>query len=290
MVLATGFGGYFGSRAAAERSPVGAPESGKRRAGGGRTRRITAAVFIAAGLGSSATALATDPMTVYGTAATGPGCVLVAVGLALLARELLAGANLVLRAIPVGKRSAAGHLARINLRVAPERIRPVVTFLTLFVGVAASTLSMQAIENSANGADDSGGIGQLMASINYLVVGLIAAFMAIALTNNVISSIRRRGKEFAAMSSVGATAPQLRRMLTWEMAVAVLVSVTVGCVGAMLSVIPFAILKKGGAAAAFAPVPYVAVVLVGAVGSLLIARWAARGPTAGAATAAAAIA
>ncbi|MEV4079407.1 hypothetical protein AB0J43_03825 [Nonomuraea fuscirosea] len=55
-------------------------------------------------------------------------------------------------------------MAAINLSAAPERMRPIVTFLTLFISVAAGTLSMQGIENSVGPANST---AQVLASINY---------------------------------------------------------------------------------------------------------------------------
>lgn len=264
--VAAGIGAFLGSRAGARRSPVGL-ETAVRRARATRPRRIVAGALIVGGLGSSATALAMDPSTVYATAATGPGCVLVAVGAALFASELLHAADVVLGRVLQRVGSADARLAATNLRIAPSRIRPAATFLTLLIGVSVGTLSMQAIENSAT--DVSGGIGQLMAAINYLVVVLIAAFMTIALVNNLIASIGQRRGELAVMSSVGATIGQSTRMLLIEVAIAVIVSVLAGSIGAIVAVIPFAILKTGSVAAAFQLVP-VLIAVVAAAGIALL--------------------
>ncbi|WP_154792401.1 FtsX-like permease family protein [Occultella kanbiaonis] len=261
VIVAATVGAFVGSREAAGRSPIGEPTAAKR-SRAARPRRIVAVILTVVGLGSSLTALAMDPASVYATAATGPGCVLVAVGAALLAPELLRLADRTLIVVLRRRGGAETRLAATNLRVAPERIRPAVTFLTLFVGVAAGTLSMQSIENQASRAGD--GIGQLMAAINYLVVLLIAAFMSIALVNNLIASIRQRRSELAVLSSVGATTGQATRMLVTETAVAAIVAVVVGTVGSIAVVVPFAILKTGTAAAAVQVLPLVAVVIAAA--------------------------
>ncbi|WP_280346822.1 FtsX-like permease family protein [Nocardia neocaledoniensis] len=262
LMLAAGIAAaWIGSRAIASRSPVKEPGPTRARARARRTRPIAAAALLLAGLASSFTVLAIDPADILTTALTGPGCVLVAVGLSLLAPELITLAEFVFGKIPALRGGAAGHLAARNLAAAPERVRPAVTFLTLFIGVAAGTLSMQAVENQygAAGAD-----GQLMAAINYLVVALIAAFMAIALSNNLIASISRRRAEFASLHLIGATAGQSRRMLIGEAAAAVTVSAVVGSVGAFVSTVPFAITKTGDPLTALAPVPYALVIVAGA--------------------------
>jgi putative ABC transport system permease protein len=217
--------------------------------------------MIGAGLASSASVLGMDPADILTTAMTGPGCVLVAVGLCVLAPELVAAVNLALRALRPAHRAAASHLAAINLSAAPDRVRPTVTFLTLFVGVAAGTLSMQGIENAAGTAAGSG--GQVLASINYFVVALIAAFMAIALTNNLVASITQRRAEFAVMSLVGSTGQQTHRMLVREIGAATAISAVAGSVGAFLAVLPFAIVKTGDPLQAAAPLPYAITIAIG---------------------------
>ncbi|WP_280307131.1 FtsX-like permease family protein [Nocardia neocaledoniensis] len=259
MLVAGIAAAWIGSRAVASRSPVEEPS--RTRARPRRARPIAAAALLVAGLASSFTVLAIDPADIMTTALIGPGCVLVAVGLSLLATELISLAESVFGKVPALRAGAAGHLAALNLAAAPERVRPAVTFLTLFIGVAAGTLSMQGIENQYGAA---GGDGQLMAAINYLVVALIAAFMAIALSNNLIASITRRHAEFAALRLIGSTAGQSRRMLIGEAAAAVTVSAVVGSLGAFASTVPFAITKTGDPRAALAPLPYVLVIVAGA--------------------------
>ncbi|WP_022885391.1 FtsX-like permease family protein [Glaciibacter superstes] len=258
VIAAATIGAFVGSREAANRSPIGEPTA-KRRSQAARPRRILAGALILIGLASSATALVMEPDSVYATAATGPGCVLVAVGAALLATEMLTLAERTLLVALHRLGGVGARLAATNIRIAPERIRPAVTFLTLFVGVAAGTLSMQSIENQAAGSGD--GIGQLMAAINYLVVLLIAAFMSIALINNLIASIKQRRGELAVMSSIGATTGQSTRMLVCETAMATIVAVVVGLVGSIAAVIPFAILKTGTVADAVQGLPLIAVVI-----------------------------
>ncbi|MCA2208799.1 FtsX-like permease family protein [Nocardia rosealba] len=120
---------------------------------------------------------------------------------------------------------------------------------------------MQSIENRHGAA---GTDGELMATINYLVVFLIAAFMAIALSNNLIASIARRHPEFATMHLIGATASQSQRMLVGEAAAAVIISAVTGAFGAFVTTVPFAVVKTGDLLAAFAPLPYALAVVLGA--------------------------
>ncbi|SKC69027.1 FtsX-like permease family protein [Krasilnikoviella flava] len=276
VLVASVAAAWLGSRTVAARSPVAdAAPALDRRTGrrAGRRRRVAAAVLTAAGLALSAAVLGMDPDDLATTAMTGPGCVLVAAGLSTLAPELLSLANRALRVLPGARRTASSHLAAINLAAAPERVRPTVTFLTLFVGVAAGTLGMQGIENAAG---SSGGTGELVGVINYVVVTLIAVFMAIALTNNLVATIVRRRPEFATMALIGATGAQARRMVVAEITVAALVSAVAGCLGALASTLPFAIVKSGGALAALAPAPYVLAVGVGGAITLAVTLLAGR--------------
>lgn len=264
VVVASLVAAFLGSRAIALRDPVAGeiPASGSpslRRKD--RGRRTAAVATIVVGAASSLTVLALDPEDVLTTALTGPGCVLLAVGSCMLAPELVAVGNRVLAGIHWLGTGGSAHLAATNLAVAPSRIRPVVTFLTLFTGVAAGTLTMQQIENSFGAA---GGAGRMLASINYLVVVLIGVFMAIALVNNLIASVGQRRSEFAAMHLIGATAPQTQSMLLRESAAAMAVSLVAGSAGAVVSTIPFAIVKSGDVLPAFSALPYLVVVLIGA--------------------------
>lgn len=274
VILAGVVAALLGSRTLAARSPVADDIPQGRSRSSHRSelvRRFAAGIAIAAGLGSSLAVLGMDPSDVLTTAMTGPGCVLVAVGLSLLAPELVAVANSVGRRLPWTRSRGSTWLSTTNLAVAPKRARPVVTFLTLFAGVTAGTLSMQGIENSVASPTSE---GTVIASINYLVVILIAAFMAIALTNNLIASIARRRPEFVTMSLIGSTSGQTRATLVQETMLGVVISVVAGCAGAVLSTIPFAIVKTGGPLAAFEPFPYAITALVGAalaIGVTLIA-------------------
>ncbi|NEW48512.1 ABC transporter permease [Nocardia cyriacigeorgica] len=264
---------WIGSRTIASRSPVDDPSPARVRGRTGRARPIAAISVLIAGLASSFTVLAIDPADILTTALTGPGCVLVAVGASLLAPELITMAEFVFGKVPALRAGAAGHLTALNLAAAPERVRPAVTFLTLFIGVAAGTLSMQGIENDY-GAE--GGDGQLLAAINYLVVVLIAAFMAIALSNNLVASIARRHTEFVSMHLIGATATQSRRMLISEATAAVTVSAVAGGLGAFASTAPFASTKTGDPLAALAPLPYAVSIMAGAVITLSVTALAGR--------------
>ncbi|WP_116110655.1 ABC transporter permease [Amycolatopsis ruanii] len=259
VLVASAAAAWIGSRGTAGRSPVGGPPPAVARRSA-RPRRVAAAVLLVAGIGSASAVFGLPADSIATTAMTGPATVFVAIGLSMLAPELVGVGNRVLAVL--SPRGAAGHLAAINLAAAPARVRPAVTFLTLLVGVSAGTLAMQGIENRHSAG---GGTAQVLASINYLVVVLIAVFMAIALTNNLVAALGRRREEFSAMSLIGSTAGQTRGMLLREIGLATVVSVVAAVAGAVVCVIPFAVVKTGSAAAAFDAGPYLLSVVFGVV-------------------------
>ncbi|MGW7537732.1 FtsX-like permease family protein [Amycolatopsis sp. NPDC054798] len=267
VLLAGVLAAWIGSRGPARRSPVEEASSGPRRARSARPRRISAIVLLAAGFGSASAVLALPADSIATTGLTGPAVVLCSIGSAILAPELIAAANRIVGRLSRGAKNAEAHLAGMNLRAAPERVRPIVTFLTLLVGVSAGTLAMQGIENRHS---VPGSTAEVLASINYLVVVLISLFMAIALTNNLVAAIGDRRAEFATLSLIGSTVRQVRGMLLRETAAAALLAIVVAVVGSVLCVLPFSIVKTGGAAAAFSVVPFLASAVFGGGVVLLV--------------------
>ncbi|MCG3753555.1 FtsX-like permease family protein [Amycolatopsis sp. Poz14] len=267
VLLAGVLAAWIGSRGPARRSPVEEASSGPRRARSARPRRISAMVLLAAGFGSASAVLALPADSIATTGLTGPAVVLCSIGFAILAPELIAAANRIVGRLSRGAKNAESHLAGVNLRAAPERARPIVTFLTLLVGVSAGTLAMQGIENQHS---VPGSTAEVLASINYLVVVLISLFMAIALTNNLVAAIGDRRTEFATLSLIGSTVRQVRGMLLRETAAAAVLAIVVAVVGSVLCVLPFSIVKTGGPAAAFSVWPFLASAVFGGGVVLLV--------------------
>ncbi|SDT47685.1 FtsX family ABC transporter permease [Microlunatus soli] len=268
VLIAAVLGGYLGARTFAHRPLVGAVPIDAEPAAAGQVpghrrrnpRRLLALLAVIIGMLSALTTLALRPDQIYSTATTGPGCVLITVGLAVLAPEALALATRLVRLLPPSP-TISGHLARVNLAAAPARFRPLVTFLTLFVGIAVGTLTMQQVE-SRSGA--TGSMGAVMAAINYFVVVLIAAFMAIALVNNLTASIGQRRPEFSVMDLIGSSRSQTRAMVLIESIIAIAVGGLSGLIAGVCAVIPFAILKTGDVASAVSLPVILAVLVTGA--------------------------
>lgn len=263
VVLGAGvLAAWIGSRKPSRRSPVAVAEPPARAR---RGRRVTAIVLLVAGIGSASAVLGLPADSIATTALTGPATVLTAIGLAVLAPELIAVANAVLRVVRPRSRGAGAHLAAVNLAAAPDRVRPVVTFLTLLVGVSAGTLAMQGIENRHVAADST---ARVLASVNYLVVVLIGLFMAIALTNNLVAAIGRRHDEFAVLALIGSTGRQVKGMLLRETAAAAVTAIVAATAGALVCVVPFAVVKTGSPAAALDAGPFLLSAVFGAVVAL----------------------
>ncbi|REJ05708.1 ABC transporter permease [Microbacterium bovistercoris] len=267
VISASVVAGILAGRRPARGSVLGAPGEGREQARRGM-RRVLAALVVFAGAGTAAATLASGPADLLATATTGPACILLAVGACLFAPELILLAGMATRGT-----AASAWLAARNLDAAPERVRPLVTFLTLFVGVAAGTLGMQGIENAAGSAMPD---ADLIATINYLVVGLLAGFMAVALVNNLVAAVLRRRAEFGMMRLIGSTPKQTQRMLLREVAAATVVSVLAGGAAALVSTIPYSVVKTGAPWAALVPVPYLAAAAVGALLALVVAALAGR--------------
>ncbi|TLS47463.1 FtsX-like permease family protein [Streptomyces montanus] len=106
------------------------------------------------------------------------------------------------------------------------------------------------------------------AEVNYLAMGLVLAFTAIAVVNTLAMSVSERVREFAMLRLAGATRRQVLRMLRTEALAVLLLAVTLGSGIALAVLTAFSIGMTGSAAPAIAPLLYVLV--VGAAGLLAL--------------------
>ncbi|WP_310794787.1 FtsX-like permease family protein [Streptomyces sp. TLI_171] len=111
------------------------------------------------------------------------------------------------------------------------------------------------------------------AQIGYVTLGLIIAFVAIAVLNTLAMSIADRRPEFAALALTGATRRQLRRMLGWETAVSVALATGLGLAVAFAVLGTYAEGITRGTAGAAVPAGELAVVLAGAAGLAAVGTW-----------------
>ncbi|MEU0479571.1 FtsX-like permease family protein [Streptosporangium sp. NPDC006013] len=108
------------------------------------------------------------------------------------------------------------------------------------------------------------------AEVNYVAMGLIIAFAAIAVVNTLAMSTSDRSRELALLRLVGTTRRQVLRMLRLETLTAVLIATVFGSAIALATLSAFSLGMTGSAVPSVSPVTYLVVVAV-ATGLALIA-------------------
>lgn len=89
----------------------------------------------------------------------------------------------------------------------------------------------------ASNADDA----RMQAWVNYLMVGMIVAYTAIALVNSLVLSVSSRRREFGLQRLNGATGGQVLRMVTVEALLVTGVGLLLGALAAATSLLPFSV-------------------------------------------------
>lgn len=103
------------------------------------------------------------------------------------------------------------------------------------------------------------------AEVNYLAMGLILAFTAIAVVNTLAMSVSERSREFAMLRLAGASRRQVLRMLRTEALSVLLIGTAIGSGIALAVLTAFSVGMTGSAAPSIAPLVYVSVVAVAAL-------------------------
>ncbi|MFG2606977.1 ABC transporter permease [Streptomyces sp. NPDC048514] len=103
---------------------------------------------------------------------------------------------------------------------------------------------------------------QTNAEVNYLAMGLILAFTAIAVVNTLAMSVAERVREFALLRLAGATRRQVLRMLRTEVLSVLLLATSLGSGIALAVLTAFSLGMTGHAAPVVAPLLYATVVAV----------------------------
>ncbi|MEU5387385.1 ABC transporter permease [Kitasatospora cineracea] len=111
------------------------------------------------------------------------------------------------------------------------------------------------------------------AQIGYVMLGLIITFVAIAVLNTLAMGIADRRHEFAALALAGATRRQIRRMLGWETAVAVVLATALGLAVALAVLTTYAEGITRGTAGVAVPGTELALVLLGAAALAALGTW-----------------
>ncbi|MEU0785298.1 FtsX-like permease family protein [Streptomyces sp. NPDC006173] len=103
---------------------------------------------------------------------------------------------------------------------------------------------------------------QANAEVNYLAMGLVLAFTAIAVVNTLAMSVAERVREFAMLRLAGATRRQVLRMLRTEALSVLLLATALGSGIALAVLTAFSVGMTGSAAPAVTPLVYLTVVAV----------------------------
>ncbi|TGB08202.1 FtsX-like permease family protein [Streptomyces sp. MZ04] len=106
---------------------------------------------------------------------------------------------------------------------------------------------------------------QANAEVNYLAMGLVLAFTAIAVVNTLAMSVSERVREFAMLRLAGASRRQVLRMLRTEALSVLLIGTALGSGIALAVLTAFSVGMTGSAAPSVAPLVYVSVVALAAL-------------------------
>ncbi|MGC0312900.1 ABC transporter permease [Kitasatospora acidiphila] len=114
---------------------------------------------------------------------------------------------------------------------------------------------------------------QVSTQIGYVMLGLIVAFVAIAVLNTLAMSIADRRREFTALKLTGATRRQIRRMLGWETVTSVAIATAFGLAVAFAVLTTYAEGITRGTAGIAMPGSRLAAILVGTVVLAAVGTW-----------------
>ncbi|MFB7379422.1 FtsX-like permease family protein [Kitasatospora purpeofusca] len=213
---------------------------------------------------------------------------LVAVALAgpFAARVLAAVLGGPLRVLAPG----AGWLADANLRGYARRLSSAVVPVALLVGLSG-TMSIMTF-TAGRAAAAAGGTASSASSVTSATdiwlrqaeLGMLVCFAAVSVVNTLVAVTADRRREFALLRLVGATRPQLLRMLSAEAVLTTAVGVVLGAAVAGAATSAFSAAVTGSAVP---PVPVATCgwIVAGAAalvlpGILVTGRWAVGGPAA----------
>jgi putative ABC transport system permease protein len=100
--------------------------------------------------------------------------------------------------------------------------------------------------------------------VNYLMIGMLMAFVAIAAVNSLVMAVGERARELALLRVVGATRRQVIRMIRWEALAVIGFGVFIGLAVTAASMVPFS-LAVANTAVPYLPWQIVAGVVAGAM-------------------------
>ncbi|MFC0533380.1 ABC transporter permease [Phytohabitans kaempferiae] len=227
----------------------------------GKGRLIAGALFLLSGTNCAvltATLLADEGFVTEAVA--GQACISTSIGFAFLGPLLMRLMAPVLGPVVRAVSGSSGYLAGVNIRQRASQSAGVLMPIILFVGVVAGSLYLQSVQNNASvvqSADEKG-----VETLNLVIVGMIAVFAAVVLINVTLATTMYRGREFGQQRLIGATPPQVMRMLGFETVVTVVTGLVFGTVAALAGVIPYSIALTGDAVPDIGPGVYLVVIAV----------------------------
>jgi ABC-type antimicrobial peptide transport system permease subunit len=179
-------------------------------------------------------------------ATAGQASIHAAIGFALLA-PLLVRTIAGQLSRPLERAGASGCLTAHNVRQRTQHMASALVPIILFTATTGA-LYMQSIENAAPpvvGTSTSAAEAENIETLNFVVVGMIAAFAAIILINTLVAATTHRRQEFAQLRLAGATPPQVLRMVSLESIVLLVTGVVFGTIGALFTIVPYSIARTG---------------------------------------------
>lgn len=203
-------------------------------------RVVGGLVLVGAGLccaALTATVLDGKAIQTQGTAAE--AAILSSLGCALLAPALLRIVATVVGPVLRLLGRGPAQLGVLDLRRRGTRAAAPVMPIVVCTAIAYGTLSMQAIWGSTHrlvSTDDKS-----IATLNYVVVGMIVVFAAVMLVNLIVVDTTNRRREFAQLRLAGATPAQIVRMVTCQDVLLLATGLAFGTLAAVLTVIPYSV-------------------------------------------------
>ncbi|HVX45557.1 MAG TPA: FtsX-like permease family protein [Mycobacteriales bacterium] len=211
-----------------------------------RKRIVAGAVFLIGGLNCAVLTATIFNGGSLGTtqSVAGEASVLSSIGFALLAPTLIRRVTYGFAVALQRFTGVGGYLTVQNVRQRSQQMSGALMPIIVLTGLAIGVLYVQSIENSlvaAKGvatADDKG-----TETLNYVVVGMICAFAAIALINSLIAATTYRRREFGQQRLVGSTPAQVLGMVGVEGVALILTGILFGSIAGLLTVIPYNIAR-----------------------------------------------
>lgn len=231
----------------------------RRRPGKGRV--VAAAVFLLAGANCGVlTATLMKGRQIDAMQTAGQASIWFALGLALLSPWLL---RLTARAVPVSRLfGAPGELAATNVRRQAAALSGAVMPVILFVGITTGTVYMQAMEDEASAGRVLLDFEKNIRTLNYVVVGMLALFVAIMLVNTVLAATTGRRAEFGRARLAGATPGQTLAMVAAESTLLTVTGVGFGALASLVTILPYGYARAGDWTPSLPVPPFLAVVAI----------------------------